>query len=70
MEQSKPEAWAESAQQLQQLFTQSWGKALQSFQALDLGAVAQGQQGPAPLSFSAPKLQELQQPRGVTCGWK
>ena len=61
MEQSKPEAWAESAQQLQQLFTQSWGKALQSFQALDLGAVAQGQQGPAPLSFSAPKLQELQQ---------
>ena len=34
--------WAKGAQQFQQLFGDSWSKALQSFQGLDLGAVAGG----------------------------
>ena len=50
--------WAESAQQFQQIFGQSWSQALQSFQKLDLGT-----QVPAtpPLKFSPNKLQALQQ---------
>ncbi|MDP3227571.1 MAG: class I poly(R)-hydroxyalkanoic acid synthase [Acidovorax sp.] len=50
--------WAESAQQFQQIFGQSWSQALQSFQKMDLGTP-----GPAaaPLQLSQPKLQALQQ---------
>ncbi len=50
--------WAESAQQFQQIFGQSWAQALQSFQKLDLGT-----QVPAapPLQLSQTKLQALQQ---------
>ena len=49
--------WAESAQQFQQIFGQSWAQALQSFQKLDLGA--QVPSAP-PLKLSQTKLQELQ----------
>ena len=50
--------WAESAQQFQQIFGQSWSQALQSFQKMDLGA----QMSTAPaLQLSPPKLQALQQ---------
>ncbi len=52
--------WAKGAQQFQQLFGDSWSKALQSFQGLDLGAVAGGAQAPK-LAFSPDKLQQLQQ---------
>ncbi len=72
MSQHNPESWAQSAQQfqqnLQQTFSESWGKALQSFQGLDLGAMGglagSGQPATpsaAPLSFSPEKLQTLQQ---------
>ncbi len=37
MNQHTPEFWAKSAQELQQTFADSWGKALQSFQTTDLG---------------------------------
>ena len=50
--------WAESAQQLQQIFGQSWAQALQSFQKLDLGTPAPA--APA-VQFSPAKLQALQQ---------
>ena len=49
--------WAQSAQQFQQIFGDSWAKALQSFQHLDLGGVP----GKAPSVQLAPaKLQALQ----------
>ncbi|RLJ40099.1 alpha/beta hydrolase [Acidovorax sp. 106] len=49
--------WAQSAQQFQQIFGDSWAKALQSFQHLDLG----GAPGKAPSVQLAPaKLQALQ----------
>jgi polyhydroxyalkanoate synthase len=50
--------WAESAQQFQQIFGQSWSQALQSFQKLDLGG-----KPPAapPVQLSPAKLQALQQ---------
>ena len=51
--------WADSAQQLQQIFGQSWAQALQSFQTLDLGAALPTA---APqLKFSPDKLKTLQQ---------
>ena len=50
--------WAESAQQFQQIFGQSWSQALQSFQKMDLGAPAPSS---PPLQFSSTKLQALQQ---------
>ena len=50
--------WAESAQQFQQIFGQSWSQALQSFQNLDLGAQVPAA---APLKLSQTKLQSLQQ---------
>ena len=59
---SGPE-WTQAAQQFQQTFGESWNKALQSFQHLDLpglGSMAGGA-APKPLSFSPEKLQELQQ---------
>ena len=36
-QQNTPEFWAKSAQELQQTFADSWGKALQNFQIADLG---------------------------------
>ena len=45
--------WAESAQQFQQIFGQSWSQALQSFQKLDLGAQVPAA---APLKLSQTKL--------------
>ena len=50
--------WAQSAEQFQQIFGQSWAQALQSFQKMDLGA--QLPAAPA-LKFSPDKLQSLQQ---------
>ena len=50
--------WAQGAQQFQQIFGDSWTKALQSFQSVD---VAGGMPGAAPLQFSSTKLQALQQ---------
>ena len=50
--------WAQGAQQFQQIFGDSWTKALQSFQSAD---VAGGMPGAAPLQFSSTKLQALQQ---------
>ena len=67
MNQHTPEFWAQSSQQiqqnLQQSFSESWSKALQSFQGLDLSAISQvGATPPAPqLQFSPDKLQALQQ---------
>jgi len=52
--------WAKGAQQFQQLLGDSWGKALQSFQGLDLGAAPGALQAPS-ISFSPAKLQALQQ---------
>ena len=50
--------WAKGVQQFQQLFGDSWTKALQSFQGLDLGAAGT----PAPkLAFAPERLQQLQQ---------
>jgi polyhydroxyalkanoate synthase len=50
--------WAQGAQQFQQIFGDSWTKALQSFQSAD---VAGGIPGAAPVQFSSTKLQALQQ---------
>ncbi len=52
--------WAKGAQQFQQLFGDSWAKALQSFQGLDMGGLAAGAQAPK-LAFSPDKLEQLQQ---------
>ncbi|MBX3587144.1 MAG: class I poly(R)-hydroxyalkanoic acid synthase [Ramlibacter sp.] len=53
--------WAKGARQFQQLFGDSWSKALQSFQGLDLApATASGLTPPA-ISFSPDALQQLQQ---------
>jgi len=50
--------WAQGAQQFQQIFGDSWSKALQSFQSAE---VAGRVPGAAPLQFSSTKLQALQQ---------
>ncbi|MGE0330039.1 MAG: PHA/PHB synthase family protein [Ramlibacter sp.] len=52
--------WARGAQQFQQLFGDSWAKALQSFQGLDMGGATAGAQLPK-LAFAPDKLQQLQQ---------
>ncbi len=49
--------WAQSAQQIQQMFSNSWAQALQSFQQADLG----GAKAPLALRFAPEKLQALQQ---------
>ena len=50
--------WAQGAQQFQQIFGDSWAKALQSFQTLDLG----GTPGKVPaVQLSPAKLQALQE---------
>jgi polyhydroxyalkanoate synthase len=64
--QDSPEFWAEAAQQFQNNLVENWTKAMQSFQGLELGAMATAATGGAPanapaLSFSPEKLQELQQ---------
>lgn len=53
--------WTQAAQQFQQTFGQSWTKALQSFQNMDLSQAGAGMTAAPPLSFSPSKLQELQQ---------
>ncbi|HSV51990.1 MAG TPA: class I poly(R)-hydroxyalkanoic acid synthase [Burkholderiaceae bacterium] len=53
--------WTQAAQQFQQTFGDSWTKALQSFQNMDLSQAGQVPSAAAPLSFSQSKLQELQQ---------
>jgi polyhydroxyalkanoate synthase len=63
--QNSPEFWNEAANQFQQTMAQSWTKALQTFQGLDLGAGGAGLPGmgtQAPeIKFSSEKLEELQQ---------
>jgi polyhydroxyalkanoate synthase len=65
MTQDSPEFWAQSAQQFQKTLSESWTKAFQSLQNLDLGgvsaAVATPATKPPAISFSPEKLQELQQ---------
>ena len=56
---------AQATQQFQQAFTQSWSKALESFQGMDLGSAGAGlpamaEQAPD-IHFAPEKLQELQQ---------
>ncbi|MEN9779116.1 MAG: Poly-beta-hydroxybutyrate polymerase [Pseudomonadota bacterium] len=69
---STPFDWAQSSQQFQQAIQENWGKALQSFQQLDLSKGLPGAGAmpnlaslpgmPAePLHFDPAKLQELQQ---------
>jgi len=63
--QNSPDFWTDAAQQFQNSMTESWTKALQSIQTLDLGAVGAGLPGASPklpeIHFSPEKLQELQQ---------
>ena len=69
MNHDSPEFWAQAGQQFQQALGESWGKAIQSLQNLDLGAMGAGALtvtgSPVPqtpsVSFSPEKLQELQQ---------
>ena len=65
MEQDSPELWAQSAQQFQQVLSESWASAFQSFQNMDLGAagaaVASPAAKPPAINFSPEKLQQLQQ---------
>ena len=65
MTQNSPEFWAQSAQQFQQTLGDSWSKAFQSFQNMDLGSATAGVAGapsmPPAINFSPTKLQELQQ---------
>ena len=65
MNQNNPEFWAQTAQQFQQTLSESWSKAMQSFQGLDLsglGVPLPAAGAPLPqVSFSPEKLQELQQ---------
>ncbi|CAN5594067.1 class I poly(R)-hydroxyalkanoic acid synthase [soil metagenome] len=51
--------WAKAAQQFQSTFGESWTKALQSFQTMDMSAA--GAPPAAPLNFSPAKLEDLQQ---------
>jgi polyhydroxyalkanoate synthase len=65
MSNDTPEFWAQTGQQFQQSLTESWGKAIQSLQNLDLGTsgahASQAPQAPPPVQFSPEKLQALQQ---------
>ena len=65
MNHQSPEFWAQSAEQIQKSFGESWAKALQSFQQLDLGSMGAGLAGAVheqpQVKFSQDKLQELQQ---------
>jgi polyhydroxyalkanoate synthase len=57
--------WTQAGQQFQQTLTESWTKALQSFQTMDLGAAGTGfnasGEKPPEIHFSPEKLKELQQ---------
>ncbi len=65
MTQESPEFWAQSAQQLQASFTESWTKTFQSFQNMDMGSATIENAAPAAaqpsVTFSPEKMQELQQ---------
>ena len=64
MTQPSSDIWTQSAEQFKQSFGESWTKALQSFQSMDLGSVSglgQGGEKPPEISFSQEKLAELQQ---------
>jgi polyhydroxyalkanoate synthase len=61
--QDSPENWAQAAQQFQLALGESWGKALQAFQGIDLvpdGLPATDTKHPK-LAFEPDKLQALQQ---------
>jgi polyhydroxyalkanoate synthase len=54
--------WAAATQQFQHSLSESWGKAMQSFQQMGFPATGNGDAAPAAaLTFSPAKLQELQQ---------
>jgi len=63
--QPTPEFWTQAAEQFQHSMTESWSKALQSFQSMDLASAGAGLPGlgqKAPdIHFSPEKLQDLQQ---------
>ena len=63
MTQSNTDFLAQATQQFQQAFTQSWTKALESFQGLDLGAAGAGfpamAEKPPEIHFAPEKLQTL-----------
>lgn len=65
MTQPNSDFLAQATQQFQQAFTQSWSKALESFQGLDLGAAGAGfpamAEKPPEIHFAPEKLQALQQ---------
>ena len=65
MSKDAQENWAKAGQQFQQTLAESWGKAIQSLQNLDLGKLAGGATSPAAaqpaISFAPDKLQALQQ---------
>ena len=65
MTQNSPEFWTQTAEQFQQAMADSWSKALQSFQSMDLGAAGAGLpcmgEKPPAVNFAPEKLQELQQ---------
>ena len=57
---SSDSPWAQSAQNFQQIFGESWQRALQAFQQIELPAVA-GASAQAPIRLAPEKLQALQQ---------
>jgi len=63
--QNTPEFWAQSAEQFQQTFSDSWAKAMQSFQGLNAVGMPMGFPSAAPnlpeIKVSPEKMQELQQ---------
>ena len=65
MNQNTPEFWAQSAEQFQQTFSESWAKAMQSFQGLGSVGMPGGLSAGAPnlpqIKVSPEKMQELQQ---------
>ena len=65
MTQPNSDFLAQATQQFQQAFTQSWSKALESFQGLDLGSAGAGfpamADKPPEIHFAPEKLQALQQ---------
>ena len=65
MTQNSPEFWTQTAEQFKQSMVESWSKAMESFQGMDLGAAGAGLPGmgekPPAINFAPEKLQELQQ---------
>ena len=65
MTQPNSDFLAQATQQFQQAFTQSWSKALESFQGMDLGSAGAGfpamADKPPEIHFAPEKLQALQQ---------